>query len=225
MNKTDFEKIENYMLACMADSAHDPQHIYRVLFTALDIAQYEKDVDYDILITACLLHDIGRKEQSENPKLCHAEVGALKAKKFLTEKGFTAKFSDSVAYCIRAHRFRSSAAPKKTEDKILFDADKLDAAGLMGIARSLLYEGKAGTPIYNVNENLDVLDGTQEEPPSFFREYNFKLKNVYSGFYTNRAKEIASVRQPAAQAFYRELLFESKAAYSGKNYLADYIKE
>lgn len=209
----------------MADSAHDPQHIYRVLFTALDIAQYEKSVDFDVLIAACLLHDIGRKEQSENPKLCHAEVGAGKAKKFLIKNGFSADFTKCVADCIKAHRFRSSASPKKIEEKILFDADKLDAAGLMGVARSLLYEGKAGTPIYNVSETLDVLDGTQDEPPSFFREYNFKLKNVYEGFYTQRAKEIAIARQPAAQAFYGELLFEARAAYSGKNYLSDYIKQ
>ena len=115
--------------------------------------------------------------------------------------------------------------PKKIEEKILFDADKLDAAGLMGVARSLLYEGKAGTPVYSVSETLDVLDGEGDEQPSFFREYNFKLKNVYSGFYTQRAKEIASARRPAAQAFYRELLFEARAAYSGKNYLSDYIKQ
>lgn len=81
------------MLACMADSAHDSQHIYRVLFTALDIAQHEKDVNFDVLISACLLHDIGRKEQSENPKLCHAEVGAEKARKFLIENGFSREFA------------------------------------------------------------------------------------------------------------------------------------
>ncbi len=48
------------MLSCMNDSAHDKEHIYRGLYTALDIAAYEQDVDYEILITACLLHDIGR---------------------------------------------------------------------------------------------------------------------------------------------------------------------
>lgn len=102
MKKSDYQKIENYMLACMADSAHDSQHIYRVLFTALDIAQHEKDVNFDVLISACLLHDIGRKEQSENPKLCHAEVGAEKARKFLIENGFSREFAESVADCIRA---------------------------------------------------------------------------------------------------------------------------
>lgn len=48
MNKSDFNKIEKYMLSCMGDSAHDSQHIYRVLFIALDIAEHEKDVDKDI---------------------------------------------------------------------------------------------------------------------------------------------------------------------------------
>ncbi len=62
MDKKQYSEIENYMLTCMQDSAHDREHIYRVLYTALDIARYEKNVDYDILITACLLHDIGRNE-------------------------------------------------------------------------------------------------------------------------------------------------------------------
>ena len=63
MTKETFEKITNYMRSCMTDSAHDPQHIYRVLYSALQIAQTEEAVDYDVLIAACLLHDIGRKGQ------------------------------------------------------------------------------------------------------------------------------------------------------------------
>ena len=46
--------------SCMGDSAHDKEHIYRVLYSALDIAQGEAGVDYDVLIAACLLHDIAR---------------------------------------------------------------------------------------------------------------------------------------------------------------------
>lgn len=69
MDKTTFSLIENYMLSCMEDSAHYKDHIYRVLFNALEIAKSEEAVDYDVLICACLLHDIGRKEQFENPAL------------------------------------------------------------------------------------------------------------------------------------------------------------
>lgn len=223
MNRADYEKIEGYMLRCMDDSAHDRQHIYRVLFTALDLAQYEKDVDTDILIAACLLHDIGRKEQFEDPALCHAQVGAEKAKAFLLENGFGDAFAARVADCVRKHRFRSAAPPEKIEEKILFDADKLDVAGLMGIARSLLYEGKNGTPMYSVSDDLEVLDGTGNEPPSFFKEYNFKLKNIYGGFYTERARSLAKERKAAAQAFYDALLNETLSAYEGKKYLSNYI--
>ena len=63
------------MLSCMCDAAHDKEQIYRVLYNALNIAQAESGVDYDVLITACLLHDIGRDEQFKNPKPDHAEVG------------------------------------------------------------------------------------------------------------------------------------------------------
>ena len=59
MTKKTYEQLEAYMKSCMQDSAHDMEHIYRVLYTALDIADHEKDVDYDVLICACLLHDIG----------------------------------------------------------------------------------------------------------------------------------------------------------------------
>jgi len=79
MNRETYCLLENYMLSCMEDSAHDREHIYRVLFNALEIAETERGVDYDVLIGACLLHDIGRKEQFENHALCHAMVGSEKA--------------------------------------------------------------------------------------------------------------------------------------------------
>ena len=73
MKTKDYRLIEAYMLSCMRDSAHDREHIYRVLYAALDIASFEEPVDSDVLIAACLLHDIGRREQFENPALCHAD--------------------------------------------------------------------------------------------------------------------------------------------------------
>ena len=79
MNRGTYCLFENYMLFCMKDAAHDKEHIYRVLYNALEIAKTENNVNYDVLIAACLLHDIGRKEQFENPALCHATVGSEKS--------------------------------------------------------------------------------------------------------------------------------------------------
>lgn len=59
MQKT-YTQIEQYMHDCMLDSAHDVEHIYRVLYNALQIAEAEIGVDRDVLIAACLLHEIGR---------------------------------------------------------------------------------------------------------------------------------------------------------------------
>ncbi|MBR2145622.1 MAG: HD domain-containing protein [Akkermansia sp.] len=46
----------------MTDSAHDREHVYRVLYAALNLARGEENVNYDVLIAACLLHDVGRRE-------------------------------------------------------------------------------------------------------------------------------------------------------------------
>ena len=60
MKQETYDLLEQWMYQCMLDSAHDREHVYRVLYTALDIAREEENVDMDVLIAACLLHDIGR---------------------------------------------------------------------------------------------------------------------------------------------------------------------
>lgn len=205
MDKAAYTAIETYMASCTEDSAHDKEHIYRVLNNALVIAEEEKNVDYDILITACLLHDVGRIDQMKDPMLCHAQVGSEKAKKFLLEQGYPEAFAETVADCIRTHRFRKNAPPKTLEAKILFDADKLDVVGAMGIARTLAYQGALGAPLYTKLADGSVSDGTGDVPYSFFREYKFKLENLYDRFYTQKGRELALQRRPAAEAFYNDL--------------------
>ena len=130
MRAQDFQKIEAYMCACLHDRVHDRGHVYRVLYTALDLAGQEQGVELDVLIAACLLHDIARGEQAADPAVCHARAGAEKARAFLLAGGFSPVFAARVADCIRTHRYRSSDPPQSIEAKILFDADKLDATGL-----------------------------------------------------------------------------------------------
>lgn len=213
MNKVQYNKIENYMLQCMKDSAHDQEHIYRVLYLSLDIAKYEINVDMDILIASCLLHDIGREEQFKNPALCHATIGGEMAYNYLIENGWDIEKAEHVKGCITTHRFRSDNPPNSIEAKILFDSDKLDVTGTLGIARSLLYKGKVSEPLYSVDVNGNVLDGTGNESPSFFYEYNYKLKNLYNKFYTQRGQEIAKERENSAIAFYNSMLEEVKFSY------------
>ena len=208
----DYEKIEAYMLECMRDSAHDREHIYRVLYTALDIAESEPSTDYEILTAACLLHDIGRPEQFADPKICHAEVGSKKAYNFLMGIGWTEERAAHVRDCVYTHRFRSGNLPQSIEAKILFDADKIDVSGAVGIARTLMYKGAAAEMLYTLNTDGTINDGSDTDEPSFFSEYHFKLKNIYEKFFTKRGQEIALGRQKAAEDFYNALLSEVKGA-------------
>lgn len=216
-----YRLLENYMLSCMEDSAHDKEHIYRVLYSALEIAGEEQDVDYDVLICACLLHDIGRREQFENPSLCHARVGSEKAYRFLMEQGFEESFAAKVRHCILAHRYRNNNVPETLEARILFDADKLDVTGAIGIARTLFYKGQVSEPLYNVDDRGQVQDGTEDTSPSFFREYKYKLENIYSHFYTKKGAELAKARRQAAVDYYENLLEEVRPIYEkGRQELA-----
>ena len=224
MKRDTYLLIENYMLSCMKDSAHDEEHIYRVLYNAMEIAKHEKDVDYDILICACLLHDIGRQEQLKNPKLCHAEVGAEKATKFLLDKNFSKEFAEKVSHCIICHRYRNNNVPVSVEAKILFDADKLDATGAIGIARTLIYKGQVSDPLYTLGTKGKVSNGEGDVQASFFQEYRFKLEKLYDKFYTEYGREIAKERKKAAVGYYENLLSEVSVPYEqGKDELLRHI--
>ena len=213
MTRETYGLLNEYMQSQMDDAAHDREHIYRVLYNAVDIVSYEKGVDLDVLVAACLLHDVGRREQFADPKVCHAEVGAEKAYDFLMGHGFTEGFAAHVRDCVLTHRFRKARPPESLEAKILFDADKLDAVGTMGIARTLNYKGQVGDPLYNMGPDGIPSDGTGDTVNSFFHEYKFKMERLYDGFYTKRGRELAATRKKAAEEFYKALLEECREPY------------
>ena len=209
MDKATYGKIERYMLSRSDAFAHDSLHIYRVLKMALKIAENYGEVNRDILIAACLLHDIGREAQFKDPSVCHAAEGGKMAYDFLLSLGWSGDDCRHVKDCITSHRFRTDAIPVTIEAKILFDSDKLDVTGALGIARSFIYMGQVGVPLYSVDENNAVLDGSgKDEPDSFFKEYHVKLKKLCDGFYTEEAKNIAEKRREFLKGFYDELLEE-----------------
>ena len=202
------------MQLCMSDSAHDVEHVYRVLHYALNIAAQEGGADVELLTAACLLHDIGRAEQFADPEVDHALCGAEKACQWLTANGYPDDFASAVKSCIQTHRFRSSNPPRSLEAKILFDADKLEVCGAIGVARTLFYESHLSEPLYMVTESGEVSDGTEDTQPSFFREYRYKLEKIYDKFYTQQGAALAMKRKASAKNFYESLLAEVRECYA-----------
>ncbi len=158
------------------------------------------------------------------PGQCHAQAGAEKAYRFLAEHGFPEGFAARVRECIASHRYRKGNRPTTIEAKILFDADKVDVTGAIGIARTLVYKGQVSEPLYTVLPDGSVCDGTGDGGVSFFQEYKYKLEGLYDKFYTARGAEIAAVRRQAAEAFYSSMLQEvSETQQKGAAMLRAYV--
>ena len=216
MDKQCWAKLEEYMLLRMQDSAHDRQHVYRVLNNAIEIAKGEDHVNMEALMVAALLHDIGRADEKADPKADHAVTGGDRAYQVLIDAGYDHTFAEHVRQCIRTHRFRRNDPPATIEAKILFDADKLDVCGAIGIARTLMYSGAHDRPIYTTDPDGSIRDGKDDAEDSFFREYRFKLEGMYDRFLTRRGAELAKARQRAAVDFYDALLAEVRTGEGTK---------
>lgn len=212
MNKAEFAAIESHMLGLMKDSAHDCQHIYRVLYYCLDLAR-DSGADMDVLIASALLHDIGRAAEYKNRKADHALVGAEMAYAFLLQLGWDVAGATRVRDCIASHRYRNDLQPESPEAKILFDADKLDATGTIGIARTIMYKALVGQPLYTVDADGRASSGDGDGRKSVFQEYHWKLKGIYGRFFTKRAGEIALERRQAAIDCYENMYREVTAAH------------
>ena len=106
----------------------------------------------------------------------------------------------------------------------MFDADKLDVVGAIGIARTLVYKGAVSAPLYNRRDGK-ISDGREDEEQSFFQEYCFKLEKLYDRFYTETGKKLALQRRKAAVSFYENLYREvSELDERGTNQLAQYLQ-
>ena len=217
MTEREYREIEAHMRAAMpaGDDCHGAEHVLRVLNNALDIAQHEDGVDCDILIAAALLHDIGRPLQDANPAVSHARAGSELAYDYLLARGWPEERAAHVRDCVRTHSFRAGDPPATLEAKILFDADKLDVCGAIGVARKLQYGGTHDEPVYTRDESGAIRDGTGDEPDSFFHEYHHKLKKVYDGFFTRHAAALARGRRRIMEEFCAALLEETRNAEVG----------
>src|SRR5512144_3193899 len=126
-----------------ADSAHDFDHVLRVMVMADRIAQAES-ADREIVQAAALLHDIGL----DDGRTGHETSAARRAIEILRAQGYTEVFCAAVAHAIESHRFRSGPAPQTLEAKVLFDADKLDAIGAIGVARAFAFGAHRGQKLW-----------------------------------------------------------------------------
>jgi uncharacterized protein len=183
---------------------HGPDHSERVLHMAINIGR-RMDARLDIITPAALLHDIGRKQESSSKgKVCHAELGADMAEPILRELGYSQADRAAICHCIRAHRFRSSTSPATIEAKILFDADKLDSIGAIGIGRAFLFAGQIGAQLHNAEIDPAETE-TYSTQDTAYREFQVKMSKVREQMLTPLGRRIAERRHTFMETFFSEL--------------------
>lgn len=217
------QKIRTIVEKKLSCSAHDMEHVMRVYNLCLRLAEHEPNVDLDVLKTAALLHDIARvkefKDKTGNVE--HATLGAEMAERTLRTLGYPEEKIVHVKHCIVAHRYRRTDRPRTREAEILFDADKLDVLGAVGVARSFVMAGQYGQRIYadvSIEECLkdNVVGGEAEgrikdiskHAPNL--EFELKFKHIPKRLYTQEGRKMAEERLRFMIDFFGRLRKEIK---------------
>lgn len=166
---------------------HGFDHSLRVWRNAMMIAEGE-ECDPRIISLAALLHD------ADDYKLFATEDNA-NARKFLDAHGVAREDADRICAAINAVSFSKNRGrrPETAEGRIVQDADRLDALGAVGIARTFAFGGSHGRP--------------PEDSIGHFHEKLLLLKDMMN---TGKAKEIAEERHAFMEDFLREWDRETK---------------
>jgi uncharacterized protein len=130
----------------------------------------------------------------------------------LRQEGWPEDRIQAVQHCILAHRFRfTTDRPQSLEAKVLYDADKLDVLGALGVARTIAYAALAGQPFYTPPSQQFLTTGKEEpgEAHSSYHEYLFKLVKIRDTLHTETARKIAESRHEYLVSFYTELSEEA----------------
>ena len=182
------------------ESSHDFDHVLRVLALAERIARAEGG-DLEVVRAAALLHDIGRAEE-EATGGDHAAIGAARAREILA--GHPPEKVEAVVTAIASHRFRGGPPPATPEARALFDADKLDAMGAIGVARAF---ARAGARRRRLWVPPDVAaaqgDGTPEHTP--VHEFIVKLARLRDAMTTATGRALAEERHAFMVEFFTRL--------------------
>jgi uncharacterized protein len=204
------EQVRQYYLN--SDPVHDFNHILRVLALAERVGRAE-GADLDILRAAVLLHDAsGAKPGDDHGRTTHHRASADFAREVLRAEGWPVDRIEAVLHCIRAHRFRGDEAPQSLEAKILFDCDKLDVLGAIGVARSMAYAALAGQPLTGEVSEKFKTTGEKEpgEPHTPYHEFLFKLRRIKDRLHTPTARALAEARHRYLAEYFDRLALEVK---------------
>ncbi len=186
-------------------SGHDMAHTERVAAQARRIAAAEK-ADVNVVLLAALLHD------ADDRKLSPAtHAGKDNARRILQRHGVSPEMTDSIIRIIGQIGFSQGVTPDTLEGRVVQDADRLDAIGAIGIARTFAYGGSHRRPLHDPADpprlGMTAEEYAQRKSTSINHFYE-KLLLLKDTLNTDAAREIAGERHAFMEDFLRQFLAE-----------------
>ncbi len=201
-----------------SDQAHGKGHIDRVVRMGLEIGR-EEGANLDVIELAAILHDIFEHKETHAhiQSFRHEIEGAREARRILQELGLSSQVIESVAHCIETHRKRTNAEPRTIEAKCLFDADKLDCLGAVGVIRCAFVSFDHKQDFYREVHDMDAYRTENIRPDgriidfgkhSSNLEWDLSIKEVPSRMYTRTGRRRAEERARYMGAFFERFGME-----------------
>lgn len=185
------------------DGSHDVAHLHRVWKNVRQISRDEGG-DLRILCAAVLLHDCVVVEKNSPQRPLASRLAAEKAKATLSKLGWVTADIEKTAHAIEAHSFSAAMLPQTLEAKILQDADRLDAIGMIGVARCFYIGGRLRRALYDAADPL--AQRRQYDDRRFTLDhFETKLFNLQDGFQTSTGRIMAAQRTARMRRFLNEL--------------------
>lgn len=187
-------------------SGHDYFHTYRVFKNAEMLLNDLPEADREVCLLGAILHDVDDDKISPE-----THENKDNARKFLGDNNYPQDKIDFICKIIGDVSFSEKVKPDSLEGKIVQDADRLDAIGAIGIARTFAYGGNKGREIYNPEIKPD-LNRTKEEyrnskPPTINHFYE-KLLLLEDMMNTDIAKKVARKRTVFMENYLEEFFAE-----------------
>ncbi len=175
------ENIESIVMEKMSTlkgSVRSFEHVKRVYAVATFLAKEEK-ADLELVQIGALFHDIGRPVGEP-----HGETGAKLTDQILKEIKYPREKREKIVRIVLYHPLRFKDKLESLEEKIIWDADKIDLMGMIGIARAFHWSGE--------------LNRTFEDAVKYCYEWGRKIHSLLN---TSTAKKIAEIRHMETKSF------------------------
>lgn len=173
------------------DSAHDLAHLDRVWLNVRKIAG--EGVNFRVLLGATYLHDLVNLPKDSPQRSQASRMAAHKAAPLLTSIGLSSEEVLAAQHAIEAHSFSAGIPPETQEARILRDADRLDALGAIGVARTFAVAGALGQELYHA---ADPFAQSRELNDTRYSvdHWRVKLLSLSEGMLTERGRALARAR-------------------------------